>query len=331
MENLEQWAKKIAQQEKFKIKKELKRSFYYTADKLRSIVFEGEYKGKEVVLKAHDDPRITNETIGLQVFGKTNKSKILTAPKLYASFDVSPKKGWVIMEKLPEKGNFLSRPLPEDQRAGFLRLFLEYRANFPQKASGYISLAENLPADKFHLLRIARWFQLANDKEAERRIKDEKQILNPKKFIPYYQKGTEIIAQEFSGRKMIFCHGHFNPAEVFYANKEKKYFLTDFAHTHFFPEGYELAFIIWSDWIMNADWKKSFSEWKKGIEAWLKEIEKINKILKIKKLKTLMRAALVERCLGTLLADICASDRPRKEQEARRDLVYKFLDELLEK
>jgi hypothetical protein len=42
-----------------------------------------------------------------------------------------------------------------------------------------------------------------------------------------------------------------------------------------------------------------------------------------------MRANLVERALGTILADICATDKPREEKEKRIGLIYKLMDEIL--
>ncbi len=103
----------------------------------------------------------------------------------------------------------------------------------------------------------------------------------------------------------------------------------DFGHTKLYPEGYELAFIVWADWIRPADWKIPYKEWRKGIFEWLKEMEPIGKKLKIKNLKSLMRANLLERYLGTILADICATNAPREEKEKRVDLLYKLMDELL--
>ena len=127
---------------------------------------------------------------------------------------------------------------------------------------------------------------------------------------------------------MVWCHGHFNPAEIFKNPKDNTYYLLDFAHTKMYPEGYELAFIIWSDWITNADWRKPYVEWKKGIKEWVSEIERIAGKLKIKNFQSLIRASLVERCLGTILADICATDKPEKEQRKRIGLIYGFLDEV---
>lgn len=49
--------------------------------------------------------------------------------------------------------------------------------------------------------------------------------------------------------------------------------------------------------------------------------------MKIKRFGSLMKASLVERCLGAVLADICASDQSDVEKRGRINLIYKLLDE----
>lgn len=95
------------------------------------------------------------------------------------------------------------------------------------------------------------------------------------------------------------------------------------------PQGYELASIVWADWLMSADWRVDYSIWKQGIDEWMAEFEKIVPQLNLDDFPSLMRASLVERILGTILADICAAERSREEKEIRISLLYKLLDELL--
>lgn len=327
--HLDIWAEKIFKETGFKPEKEIKRGYYYTEDKIRSLVFSGQYQNKPAVLKIYDDPRLTDEPLALQSFNETNESEILKAPKLYAHELISPKKGWLIMEQLPENSRPFQRPLKPAERPLFLELFLEYRRNFPKEPHRSLTLLENLPDHLFHIFRINRWFQLANDKEAELMAAGEKPVLDPKNFLPLYQKALEKISQEFSHRKMIWSHGHFNPAEVFKHPNKNAYYLTDFMHTKMYPEGYELGLIIWSDWIMNA-WQISYAKWRKGIDQWLNQMGKVAEELKINEFFPLIQVSLIERCLGTILADICATDRPQQEKMKHLALVYKFLNELLD-
>ena len=129
---------------------------------------------------------------------------------------------------------------------------------------------------------------------------------------------------------MIWCHGHFKAHELFTNKERNKYYLIDFAHTAMYPEGYELAFIAWSDYLMDSEkWNMPFDKWKIGIYEWLFDLEKIAKVLKIKKYKNLIKVSLVERIIGTILADIVSSDRSDIEKEKGINLMMKLLKELL--
>lgn len=325
--NLENWAREIAQKNQFNIKKEIRRSFYYATGQMKSLIYEGAYQGKEAVLKLYNDPRLTNDPIAQNSFNEKNKSRILLAPQVLKYEVVSPQSGWLIMEKIAGE-RMLQSPLPSEKRANFLKLYLEYRKNFSAKPTRPLFLSENLSAVEFNHYRIARWLQLANDKEAEIMLKESKPILAVKKFTLLFEKSIKLIRKEMAGRKMIWCHGLFAPYKIM--KKDGRYYLFDFGHAKLYPEGYELAFIVWADWIMPAGWKLPYAQWRKGIFEWLKEMEPIGKKLKIKNFKALMKANLVERCLGTILADICATDRPRDEKEKRIGLIYKLLDEFVD-
>lgn len=314
---------------KFVLRRKVHQSYYYTPDKVRSLVFEGVYQNKPAVLKVYNNPYPIDEPIALNSFNRVNKSKILKAPEVYADEIISPRTGWLIMEKLPGSGQFFKSPLKPNQRKQFINLYLEYRRTFPSKPTRKLTLSENLSADEFHIYRINRWFQLANDKELEIAAIGEKPILKPEEFIPRFKKGINLIRREFKNRKMIWCQGHFKPNQVFQA-PGNVYYLTDFGHTKMYPEGYELGLIIWADWMMVSNENLPYNKWKEGINDWLDKFRVVASKLRIKKFQSLMKASLVERSLGTILADICATNQPRKKKTKRISLIYQLLDEIME-
>jgi len=325
---LEVWARKIARENDFAVEEKIYQGEYYATGNVRNVIFSGVYQGRSAVLKVYDDPRLSFEPISLGNFNKQNKSKILKAPCLYAWQMISAHKGWLIMEKLPE-GRFFQVPLEREEKKEFVDIYLEYRRNFPVTPFRKLDLAENLSASRFHLFRINRWLELANEKEMEAVLKNSDPVLISEQFIPYFERGCEIIDREFSKRKMIWCHGHFKPQEIFRAENKKLYYLTDFAHCKMYPEGYELAFIVWADCLLGEDYRKKYRQWKKGIDEWLDEFERLNSdFLKIDSFSSLMKASLIERILGTILADVVASDEEREEKRKRIDLLYQLFDEL---
>ena len=260
----------IAKSTGFVLGKEIYRGTYYYLNNIRNVIFEGKYKNKLAVLKIYNDPRISDEPVSQISFNRVNTSKLLIAPKVYKYKTESPQSGWLIMEKLP-RGAFFTQPVGNKRE--FANLYLEYRTNFPKTPTRLLTLAENLCADEFHIYRISRWLELATAKEAEDVMFGKKTLLRPAEFIPRFKKGLKIIRTEFSKRKMIWCHGHFKPHELFKVSDKNLYYLTDFAHSKMYPEGYELGFIIWADWLMSADWNLPYNKWKIGIDEWIKEFK----------------------------------------------------------
>lgn len=320
------WAESEAEKNGFQVKNILYQAGYYVKNNVRNIIYDGFFNNKQAVMKVYDDPRMSIEPISLKAFHQHNTSKILTAPKLHKTKVVSPHKGWLIMEKLTG-GEFLKSPLDSTGRQKFVEIFLEYRLNFPTKPTRPLTLAEQLTPDEFHHYRIHRWFELATSVEAELILNNKPPILNPKQFLPRFTAGIKLIRQEFSKREKIWCHGHFKPKEIY--QTDNKYYLTDFAHSQFYPIGYEFAFIIWADYLMASDYLQPYAKWKVGIFDWIDKLELVAKKLKIKNYQSLIKASLIERIIGTLLADICVSDFPRERKLQMVKYLYKLFDELV--
>jgi hypothetical protein len=328
------WVKEIIRKTKFESPKIIYQAFSGDDENLRNIIYQGSYRGKSCVLKIYHEPRRIAETASITYFNKVNQSKTLIAPKVYRCSQTSPWQGWYIMEKLPKDGYFLSEPdylepISQKTRKEFLQVYLEYKKNFPLKPWRPLLIAEKLPADEFHIIRIHRWFEMANEKEIELELKGGKPFLNTERFFPLYFKAQEFIKKEFRNRKMFWSHGHFKPKEIFYSPQRRIYYLTDFAHNYLYPEGYELGFMVWSDWLMGSNWKMNYKNWYKGIDLWVKDILPVAKKLRIKNPGRLINASLVERTLGAILADVTASSRPNEEKKARLNLLTKLLENLL--
>ncbi len=322
------WAQHVAHETGFQLGDRIYQGIYYHPEFIRNAIYAGTLEGKPAVLKLYDDPRLSDEPLALKAFHDHNTSTILTAPALYRYGIESPKRGWLIMERLPEKGAFYASPLSREQMDEFVGVYLEYRRNFPATPTRNLMLAETLTPHEYHRHRIAQWLKLANEKEVERLAKGEQGLLDASAFIPLYERALQEIDKEFSRRKMVWCHGHFKPHEIFKVG-DRSFILTDFAHSKLYPEGYELGFIVWSDRLMMTDWQQSYLDWKSGIDEWKLAFEKRKNELNIDRFDDVWRASLIERVLGTILADIVGAERPRGEQEGRLVHLMELLNDLL--
>ena len=75
---LQIWAEDIALQKGFSVDKLIYQGEYYAAGHTGDIILSGTYNNKPAVLKAYDDPRLSDEPISLKNFIKDrsrNKSK----------------------------------------------------------------------------------------------------------------------------------------------------------------------------------------------------------------------------------------------------------------
>lgn len=323
---LELEAERVAKAQKFVIEKEIYRGSYYSAQHVRNLIYAGRISGKPAVLKIYNDPRPTDEPRSLAAFHQQNESKKLTAPKLYSWSMTSPHSGWMIVEMLPVGGAFFQTPLTTEARSEFLEVYREYRHSFPAKPTRELELAEQLPADEFTNLRLNRFLSLAHEKEVVRAMKGEKRLFTSKD-IRRYTEGIVLVREGLRERPMVWCHGHFKPHEV-YKTKTGKYYLLDFAHTHLFPQGYEFGFMVWADQLMTLNEKSSFKEVRKSIDQWIEDFTPIAKELRWDQFGFLAKISLLERILGTIFADIGASDQPFEVKRQKIDLLWKVFDSL---
>ncbi len=326
---LQKWAEEKGREAGFKVEEKIYQADYYKTGRVRNVILSGVFQGKPAVLKAYDDPRMTDEPEVLKKFHENNKSSRLTAPRLYEHEMTSPKKGWFIMEKLPDNAVPFQSPLSREEREKFLEAFLEYRRSFPSTPTRELTLVEKLSASEYHDHRINNWLQLATDKEQDDHWSGKGKVLDAEEILSRYQQGMRAIREAFQGRGMRWCHGHVKPKEIFQVPGEDMMYLTDFAHAKMYPEGYELAFMIWADHIMSADWHQDYSEWRKGVFSWIEDIKPVAEELGIKDFDNFFPYCVIERILGTILADVCASDKPREEKEKRLSLLYQLFDELI--
>lgn len=325
------WGKEVAESEGFDITEVDSVGVYYEEDKVRNVIYKGNYEDKSAILKVYDDPRFTDEPAALKRFNKQNGSKKIFASEVYSSKIIDPHKGWIIMEKIPDEAKPFESPLNEEERRRFLEAFVEYRKNFPKEATRPNLLVENLSPEEFHHFRMQRWLELANNKEFERELNGEEAVLDKDKFILRYREACKHIKNEFSQRKMEWCHGHFKPPEVFWVEgEEAKFYLLDFAHTKYYPEGYELGLTIWADVFMDIEYDDFYKDWQKRVTRWLNMMEEVVvPELEIEDFNSLIRATLLERIMGTVMADITASDvLDREEQQRRIKYLFKLFDYL---
>ena len=289
---------KIIQESDFKIDKEIYKATYYTKDKLRNVIFKGSYKGQKAVLKIWKDPRKVYEPLFLEDFLKKNKSKILTAPKLYNYKLYSDHFGYLIEEKINTSKNIFEGLPNKKEREEFIEIYKEYRKNFPK----------NPPIKLNKTKSIKIWKELAIEKN-----------WLEEKYYKLCDKGLKILAENISSYKLKWTHGHFKWKEIF--KIKNKYYLTDFAHCGWKPEFYEKTFVVWS--LIQDNWEEL------NFETAIEESLKWRKLFIDNNLidERGFNLGMIERSCGAILADIGGSDESEDKKRKLLDIwtrVFKY-------
>jgi hypothetical protein len=100
--------------------------------------------------------------------------------------------------------------------------------------------------------------------------------------------------------------------------------LTDFGHTKMLPDGYEPAFAVWWDRMMEAP-PAEYRRWRAEIDDWsARFVDRIDDLT-----EEIMCASLLERSLATVLEWLALEDElPDDERNARLELHERLIDDL---
>lgn len=323
--HFEQWARDLAAKNDFLVDDVIHIGTYYKKDHVRSMMFSGTYAYEQATMKVYDDPRGSGEPKAVSLHAAHNSSEQIQGPTILSSDMIDTHKGWFITRTSDVLQHLFTSPLSPEVRRHFLKLFLEYRTHLSIEPLRQLHLREYLPAHEFHAMRLGNWFRLAMEAERER----ETPLLDPSELIPRYTRVMDIIRKTFATRRMIWSHGHFKPDSLLFSPDSGTYTLIDFAHSGMYPEGYELTFMLWADTLMDGDYTQEYSQWRAQVDGWLEDLQPIAEHLGIEDYDELIHASLLERIMGTILADITASDKPRDELVTRLNFIHRLYDQIV--
>lgn len=326
--NLEVLAQEVATAHGIEVGEVIHRTEYFHTNRLRNLIFDATYQGHPVVFKLYDDIVVNVEPESMQVYAAVNKSELLRPPKYYVGEALSLTKGWLVMEKLAAAdGAFWKGQLEPDQRKQFVKLFAEYRANFPRQPNRPLALAEQADAIDYHAYRLVQALDKASSKEQQRAFAGKPTVLDSAEFIDRWQRALGRFRQVFSERPLHWGHGHFKAIDVF-ARKDGTFVLTDFGHTKMLPDGYEPALAIWWDQMVANDPTQPFDEWLAQIQDWTRlfaaQIDEAQD-------PEVFAANLIERAMAAIMTNVVTQDdMPDDEQQARVTQLYRLIDTLLD-
>ncbi len=324
----------------------------------RSLVYAGTFQGQSAVLKVYNESRAVNQPENLLLFAKSHTSARMHVPALYGSAVESPQAGWMIMEFVPQQATVFQSPIQAAERATFLQAFFEYRSHFsvsPLQSRDSLDPQYTKPdgglisSSEFHVTRIHRWRALALATNTQH-VNDSQTSLLSEELMGVADRALRLIEKRFLHEPLYWCHGHFKPNEIHIDQATGNFWITDFGHMTLFPRGYEFAFMIWADALMEfTDGEKmiSYEEYRQRVVDWVHDYQvgvrayldaeqspsiQTMAIAKSIQLESdIQMAALLERILGTIYADTIARvEIPYEEKQHRVELLHQLMVDILD-
>jgi hypothetical protein len=301
----------------------LKEGVYYDSSHVRDFVIKGVFGDSEAVLKCWIDPRPVFEPTMLIEMSHIFEGTRFRTPKVLSYEMETLFKGWMITEyvKVGNFDRFPSHLSSSDQRRCFLEIYNEYRESFPSVSP--LNPAMHLPIEScnagvFHSMRISRWYGLAQEYCLKHSDENYFTIFDLNKF---FEKAFDKIYNYFLSVPMQWSHGHFKPDELLISKNTSEIYLFDFAHVKHYPLGYELAFIIWSDACMSMDaWLLDYDAWDEYVETWIHDVANFSLLEGWERddFLCLLHISMLERLVGTLMADVISTDMLQVAEKKRR-------------
>jgi hypothetical protein len=201
----------------------------------------------------------------------------------------------------------LTRQEATQKRQEFIDLLVDYRSHFPfeYQPGMHVSEPESKTADEFHGQRLTAWREKAV--ATNHKLMDQQQpgLLTDDRIM-LYEQAEELVIEGFKNKQMLWGNGFVWPQNT-HKTLDGKFYLSNFAHAKYYPEGYEFIMPVWQDVIAKVNAASTAKQVMEHINIWLQDLLPHAASFKITAVDAIVRPALVERLLGTIYADTIAS------------------------
>jgi len=289
----------------FKVDQLIFKGIIYKSDKIGSLIYRGQYKGKTAVLKLQGVPVQVDEYEITKAFNLYNQSKIIRLPEIYLFQPWLEDKGYsfFISEWVDAPRIFTMPWATTEQMQEYAAFFQEYKTNC--LANPWLSFPSINITVKDYLLAQA----------SKRKIICQKVGRIPEKLADYiYHTYLEYVNNYLpTDLKMTFCHAHLSANDI-YKISDKEYVLMSNLFWGYRPEWYELAINLWACLISirehNLQPKQSFD----CVQDWLKVYKEIPVVQQDSNFERKFWFLMAERAVGAILADLGVNDEFAKPE-----------------
>ena len=309
---------------------------YYTNDSPRLAIIKGMYDGQPSLFVRWNDERPRRAVAAHQFCDAALiHSPILVIPKLRKGVDFDDKSGWSIIEPLPQGAQKIERARTSAAISEQVSWAVEVARCFNPNADFSKSLAKPESAEVSIMTRLAFWITKLGTGEGIRSAAGQDKLFPGGLDDILYSEACQQIHRVFGpgglAPNTTFGHGHLLPGHLYQVPSEKLVWLSpfDLGHMDWKLPGWDWSMMTWASTLMNRDntalmMLADLDLWMTAARPYYRELGWTEK-----NMVQVMMAALLERCLGTLIADLGATGDCSEATLKHRDRIMEVLKNLL--
>ena len=285
--------KEITQKTGFKLEEEIFRGVIYEKDKVGSLIYKGDYKGKVAILKIQGLQPEIDEVEMMKRFMEQNRSSKARVPEVYTykKWDKDTGYGFLIIEYVEGSKIFEMPFATENQMRDYVAFYRQYRVLALVDPWVKPEVENSL---KYTMGRIENW----------RKISEHKGRLEKKDYIPFLEEFKPLAEKYFP---LVFCHRHLSANDV-YKMPDDSYVLFSNLFWSYCPQWYELAFNFWACMQHIRDTSYALDSLLEYLEEWRKHYKQISVVREDKDFDRKLNINLLERTMGAILVDVGVND-----------------------
>ncbi len=297
-------AKKACSFSGFKAEKLIYKGEVRKKDWIGSLVYEGEFDGREAILKIQGLKPEQNEPKIITEFMNQNKSKIIRTPYIFWYRDWNKKDGFgaFVMEKIKAPKIFGYPYSNKEQKHLFIKFYDDF--NFNALKIPWEGKMKN---------------EISNRDFFRKRLKNLKRE-RPDIKLPQEDKKRIGLFSEYIGKiessPLLFTHGHLGADDIYYTNG--KYVIASNLAWGYKPEFYNLAFIIWGCLHKIRDKSLTFKKADNLINGWFNVYKKSSYLKNFKDWATKAKESLTFLILASIVLQLYSDEH--KQTASREEL-----------
>lgn len=318
-EREEQVLKDASERTGFVPTKLISRSSWWTSKEIGAFHYEGNFQRKKALLKVQGVKPTTSEIYMIESFARTNKSKVLRPPHLYATLPWDEEKRYeaLIIEHVDEEP-VVHLPVNQSEIDRFYELYSDYRnncLNLPWLDKPEETISEKMKKN------FSKWkdasFKLYPDHPL--RKEDDAELID---------KAVQILVDGYNGIEPEFQHPHLTDSDLYQVGQQVV--VMSNLYWGWRAPLYDAIFgFHWFKYHLSSLPNITTKQIDQQIGLWLKKIESLPSVQKDEKL---FKLAMLERYAAGLNLDALSIDSSNPIAkylvEITRDRVKELIGEL---